>query len=381
MSFKNIIHKILLLSLLSQPCYAGKTGTWGGSTTHQCFPTITQALLGNGYAVIPSQAFFGDCSDGNLTMAASGTTTLARDMFYNSVSWPVASTANFSIQNQRIFICGTLDLTNAPADAFDANGTAGGNGAAGGGAGTGGAATAAGTNIANNAGGAGGAGAATAGTIGAVGVGGNCVTGETGGSSGAGGAGGGGAGGAGRAAIAVTNAPMRDILYWFLPQNGAGTAYKTTGSGPGGGGGGGDGTSSGGGGGHGGASGATMYISAFKVITGGSTPANVFQANGGVGGNGGSPNGTCTAGCGGGGGGSGGGGGWIVFKYNTKTGSTVTNLFQAAGGSGGTGGTHKNTGGVDGSNGNVTASQAGLIQLLNMATGTITSTIGANASL
>lgn len=371
---RRIISFAILLSFWATLTFAGKTGTWNGSTEHKFFPTIQQAALGNGYYLVPTQSIFGDGSDGAFTAGASGTTTLTRDMFWSSMSWPAASTANISVQNQRIFVNGLCDFTNAPADAFDANGSSGTNGAAGGTAGSNGNATAAGENIANNAGGNGGAGGTAAGTIGAVGVGGNSITGQSGGSSGAGGTGTGGAGGAGRGQIGVTYLPMRDILTWFTPSSGAGAAFKTSGSGPGGGGGGGDGTAGGGGGG-GGASGATIYISCFQIKGG---VANTFQAKGGNGGNGGTP---AAGNRGGGGGGAGGGGGWIVIKYNTRIGATVANMVQATGGTGGTAGSGSGTGTAGVAGNNATASQNGLIQILNMATGAITSSLTGSATL
>jgi hypothetical protein len=374
---------ILGLLLFTQTALAGPPLTWGGSTTAQFFPTIVQALLGNGYSLVPSQAYFGDCSDGNVTIS-SGTTTLARDMFYNNLT--INGTGVLSIQNQRVFVCGTLDLTAAPAGAIFATGNSGGNGGATGGAGAAGAATGAGTIFASQAGGAGGASSATTGAQGAVGKGGNivsCVVGTSGsaGSSGAGGAGGGGAGGATRPQVVCTAAPMRDVTSWYIPANGAGTSYSPGGAGAGGGAGGGDGTTSGGGGGGGGGSGASIYLSAFNIATSGSSVAGTIVANGGKGGNGGSPSGTCTAGCGGGGGGGGGSGGWVIIRYQTKTGTAVTNLIQSLAGAGGTGGTHKNTGGVDGGNGNATAAQPGLIELLNLSTGVSTTSTSGNTSL
>jgi hypothetical protein len=377
------VKSLILSFLISSSAFAGKTGTWSGSTTHQFFPTIIQVLLGNGYALVPTQSLFGDCSDGNVTISA-GTTVLTRDMFYSNLT--INGTGVLSLQNQRIFVCGTLDLTAAPAGAIFASGNNGGNGGNAGATGTAGANTAAGTNLGGRAGGVGGAGATTAGAQGAIGVSGNvisCVsaTSGSGGSSGAGGLGAGGAGGALRAQVACTAFPMRDILHWYTPTTGAGGAVFSGGSGPGGGGGGGDVTTSGGGGGGGGAAGNTIYISTFTLKTGAGTLANTIISNGGNGGNGGSPNGTCTLGCGGGGGGGGGSGGWIVIKYNTKSGAAVTNLLQANGGTGGTGGTHKNAGGVDGSSGNATPSQPGLIQLLNLSTGAYTTSTSGSASL
>lgn len=377
--------KYFLILLFSTIAFAGKTGTWSGSTTHQFFPTIIQVLLGNAYSLVPSQAFFGDGSDGALVMGASGTTTLTRDMFWTSISWPVASTATISVQNQRIFVNGNCDFTNAPAGGVDDSGgvaaaaaTNGGNGGAAGGNGN---SVAVGTNIASRAGGNGGAGSTTTGAQGAAGTAGNgvnCVSAVSGsgGGGGAGGTGTSGAGGAQRAATNCAGTPMRDITTWFMPSNGSGGAYFSTGGGSGGAGGGGDTTNSGAGGGGGGASGATIYLSCKTITTGGSTPAGVIRANGGVGANGGSPT---VGNTGGGGAGGGGSGGWIVVKYNVKSGNSVTNLITATSGANGTAGTGHGTG----TNGavNATTAQPGLIQVLNLNTGAITSNTSGNVSL
>jgi len=353
--------------------------TWGGTNTIARFMDgISTVLLGNGFALIPSKAFFGDCSDGDFTFPASGTTVLSRDMYWNNVSWPVGSTATLSVQNQRVFWCGTLDLTNAPAFAIDGSGAGGTNGGAGGAAGSNGNAIAVGTNITGRSGGNGGAGNVMNGAQGAAGSGGNVITGSAGGSGGKGGNGGVGTGGALRAPVAVTNFPMRDITTWFLPQTGSGAQIFVGGGGSGGAGGGGDGVNSGGGGGGGGASGNTVYLSGNILVTGAATSGATITSWGGGGGNGGSP----TAGdAGGGGGGGPGSGGWIVLKYNTKTGPVVTALLSAIPNVFvGVGGTGHGTG-ANGQNGDTTAAQNGLIQTLNFATGVITTSTSGGLNL
>lgn len=357
----------------------GIDGTWLGATTHQFFPTIIKVLLGNGFALIPSQAFNGDCSDGDFSTTAGTTTTLTRDMFYNNLT--ITNSGNINASNQRIFWCGTLDLTNANANAIFDNGGVGGGGGNGGAAGGAGSNTGAGTNLTGRAGAAGGAGGTTTGTIGGAGSSGNVVSNSSGGSSGAGGTGSAGnTGGAGRALNTGTNFPMRDITTWFLPTTGSGTQVFTGSGGNGGGGGGGDGTSSGSGGGGGGASGQTIYLSGHIFKTGGTTAAGAIQASGGAGGAGGTPSATCTSGCGGGGGGSGGGGGWVVFKFDVRTGTAVTNILNTAAGSGGAGGVGKN-GGTTGVSGNASPATAGLIQILNLSTGAMTTSTSGTASL
>jgi hypothetical protein len=370
---------IIALLLVPSLALANPPITWGGSTTAQMFPTIVKTLLGNGFALYPAKALVGDCSDGNATIS-SGTTTLTRDMYYNNLT--LNGTGVISVQNQRIFVCGTLDITAAAAGAFFANGGAGGTGGATGTAGSAGANTAVGTNLTGRAGGAGGAGGTAAGTEGAAATSGNaisCVTGTNGsGASGAaGGTGASGAGGVIRGQSACTAWPMRDIAMWFTPQTGAGAQIFTAGSGAGGSGGGGDTTNSGAGGGGGGASGATIYVAAGTIATSVSTPAGVFSAKGGAGGNGGTPT---VGNTGGGGGGGGGSGGWAVIKWNARTGVTVTNAIQTTAGTSGTGGTGHGTG-TNGNNGGATASQPGLIQTLDFSTGTITTSLTGNANL
>lgn len=368
---------LLISALVAMPANAGPTNTWGGSTTAQFFPTIIKALLGNGYSLVPSQVHFGDCSDGNVTISA-GTTTLARDMFYNNLT--INGTGAINTQNQRIFVCGTLDLSGAPAFAINSNGGGGGNGGNGGGTGGAGANVAAGTNLTGRAGGAGGAGGTAAGSQGAAGTGGNVITSSAGAASGAGGTGASGAGGAARGAAAVTAFPMRDIIFnWFLPQTGAGGQVFTAGSGSGGSGGGGDTTNSGAGGGGGGASGQTIYLAANIIKTDGSTAGSAITAWGGPGGNGGAPT---VGNTGGGGGGGGGSGGWIVVKYNKRTGPVVTLLVTTFGGNAfgttGLGGAGHGTG-TAGGNGAVGGN--GLIQTLDVSTGQSASNTGAGINL
>lgn len=341
------------------------------SNAAQAVNTIVKALLGNGYALVPDQAFFGDCSDGNLTLTTG--LTLGRDMFYNNLTIGVGG--GISFQNQRVFVCGILDITAAGSFSLDGSGASGTNGANGGGAGSNGNNIPVGTNINGRSGGNGGAGGATTGTQGSAGAGGNVITSAGGGLGGKGGDGTSGVGGAQRAAAAVTAWPMRDITTWFLPATGSGAQIFIGGSGSGGGGGGGDVADNGGGGGGGGASGETVYISANIIKTSVSTAAGVFSAWGGSGGNGGSP----TAGnAGGGGGGGGGAGGWIVIKYNLRTGAVISNLALAPGGFlNSTGGTGHGTG-TNGANG--VAGTAGLIQLLDLSTGKITSSVSGGAN-
>lgn len=369
-----MIFRVALLILLSAtPAYAGRTGTWLDATTHKFFPSIVRVLLDNGFYLLPNQALVGDCSDGNVTISA-GTTTLTRDMFYNNLT--INGTGQLNVAAQRVYWCGTLDLSSAPAGAITGGSNNGSNGANGGGAGNGGNAIAVGTNIASRAGGNGGAGSTTAGAQGATGTGGNTVTNAQGGGGGAGGTGTSGAGGAQRNPAAVNDIRWRDIIAWALPQTGAGGQVFTSGSGAGGGGGGGDTTNSGGGGGAAGGSAGTVWLSGNILKTGGSSVAGTIIANGGTGGNGGSP---AAGNTGGGGAGGGGAGGWIAIKYNSKTGTAVTNLVQALTGANGTAGTGHGTG----TNGAVhaTSGQPGVIQAIDLGTGANTTSTTGSLSL
>lgn len=371
-SYNKFLSLLFVLSI-SVSVNAGPTGTWGSSTTHQFFPTVIQALLGNGWSLVPSQVYFGDCSDGNVTIS-SGTTTLVRDMFYNNLT--ITGTGFLSFQNQRVFVCGILNLSGAQAFAMNANGNTASSGTAGGNAGGGGATVAVGTNLTGHAGVVGGTGTTAVGTQAGVASGGNTVANSSGGAGGAGGAGSGFAGGASRAAIAVTNFPMRDIVAsWFLPVTGSGAQVFVAGGAPGGSGGGGDGAASGGGGGGGGGSGQSIYLAANIIQTDNTTAGAVIAAWGGGGGQGGTPTSGNTGGGGGGGGGS---GGWAVVKYNTRIGPTVTSGISTLGGNSfGTTGLHGNGHGTGSAGSNGAIGGNGLIQILNIPSGqSITSVTG-----
>lgn len=355
------------------PAHANPPITWGGSVIAQLFPTITKMLLGNGWSIVPTRAFFGDCSDGNVTVSVN--TTLTHDMFYNNLT--VNSSALLNTAGWRVFVCGTLDVTNP---GFILNGGNSGTTPGGGGAGgTGGGNGSVGTLYRSLGGANAGAGSATAGANGTTATSAATLiyTGGTGGAGGNGGAGNAGAGGTGGG----TNTPtatydMVPSAAWYLPLLGDATPITVSIGGSGGGGGGGS-VQSGAGGGGGGAGGGPVYVAANIISTGASTSLGVIQSGGGAGGNGGTPTGTCTAGCGGGGGGGGGAGGWVVVKYNTHIGTSVF-LTYAGGGTGGTGGAGKNGGGT-GTNG-VTGAN-GIIYQIDMSTGTLTTYTGGLGAL
>jgi hypothetical protein len=126
----------------------------------------------------------------------------------------------------------------------------------------------------------------------------------------------------------------------------------------------------GGGGGGGGGRGLYIYARTIKVSAGNS---NSIVAKGGNGGNGNSGTITSING-GGGGGGAGGGGGLVVIVYETLTGSAPANLIDASGGNGGNGGNGANNhqgGGIGGQGG-----YGGIIYAYKVSSGTVTITDG-----
>jgi hypothetical protein len=306
---------------------------------------------------------FGGGSNGNLTV--SGPLILTNDVFYNTLT--IAPGAAIETRGYRIF-CKTLDLSNAPTNAFRANGANGGTATTQ----VGGAASLALLN-----GTIGGSGGGAVGVTGTTGAGAQAAvvsasTAANGGGAGAGGAGGNGtpnAGGASRPGSnnTTTKTSFVRITYDFfrtttLIQGGVGA--------PGGSGGGGDGVNPGRGGGGGGAGGGVIAIYAQTIITSASTPAGVIQALGGNGGNGASG---ALGNVGGGGAGAGAGGGFVYLMYAQKVGPTVTNLIQCTGGAGGNGGNGAGTGqgGRGGGGGS-----GGRIVLYNVSTATGSEIVG-----
>lgn len=336
-------------------------------------PTFTGTITTDAAAIAVTSIaglpllYFGDGSDGDLSIS-SGVTTLTRDTFYHNVT--ITGTGSISTSGYRLFINGTLDITNAPADAITGSGNVGTNATSAAGAT---APTAQGANTVGLAGtgGVGGTGSGTTGAVGTVGATQTTANGNAGGGGGAGGLGASGAGGATVGASAVSgfspiNRYATDLLRGIVQiAGGAG--------GSGGSGGGGDG-SAGAGGGSGGNGGRPTYIAANNVSRGGSTAAGAISAKGGNGGNGFTPGGGNRGGAGAGGGG---GGGWLYFLFGSLTGSTATNCIDVSGGNGGTGGAKTGTG-VDGTGGQ--GASGGRYTLLNMGAGTSTNGFGTAGS-
>ena len=300
-------------------------------------------------------AIYGNGQDGSLSIS-SGTTTLTRDMFYTNLT--ISGTASINPNGFRIFVNGTLDLSNAPAGAIALNGAAGNAGAASGTT-TGPVASpslSAGPaplgGLGTSATGSAGSTTTTAGTAGAV-IQGVCFNGGVAGGAGASGASATGA--AGTPGALITQAAR--LLYNFAQypevtfvDNGASSNIQLTKGGQSsqsGGGGAGDATA-GASGGSGSQGGGTIFIFAQTIARGTNSNVGIIQAKGGAGGNGGS----AAAGIRGGGGGAGGsGGGWVYIVYDTLTGSTITNAIDVTGGAGGAGGNGFGTGATGGDGG------------------------------
>jgi hypothetical protein len=303
---------------------------------------------GNAIAVDYFAQFFGDGSDGNLTIS-SGVASILKDTYYDTVT--ISGTAKLCIRfGARLYVKTLLDLTNAGSHAIFAGTSTADDppvstgtapfGAAGGASVSGG--TGAGTN-----GNAGSAYPASSGNAGAGGAGGS-------GSSGAGGSGGAaGTRGAGSSIPWPYSVSQNDSV---MLDPSMGTAISTVGSYPfvggagggSGGGGGGNGTNAGGASGKGGSGGGRVIIFARTITRGASTSANAICADGYNGSNGTTGSG---AGRGGGGGGSGGAGGYISITHAGLGGTTATNALTASGGTGGNGGAAGGLGGTAGNGG------------------------------
>jgi hypothetical protein len=255
---------------------------------------------------------FGDGSDGDVTISA-GTTTLTKDMFYNSL----VVTGTLVTDGFRVFVKGQLSGAGTIKWGTPNNGGNGGigsGGTAGASSGTGPLKTRAGV-----------AGPVGDGSNGITGLAGNIGSnGTSGGSGGGSGFGSGGTGGT----KANTWGCLQKLT--FIASTGlnlkSDNTYEPLANSTGGSGGNGQGSSNDRWGGGSGASGGTMIIWA-------QTWAGTFtiQSNGGNGGNGGNGAGNPS-----GGGGAGGNGGVVFVVYKTKTWSGSYNLTGGTGGLAGT---------------------------------------------
>lgn len=306
-------------------------------------PSQTDALAGNNGTpssantyITQTGAFIpGDGSDGDVALT-SGTTTLTRDMQYNSLS--VSGTAILETAGYRIFCKTTVSVDSSGGAVIRHNGNVGANAVARI-AGVGGAAVAGITVPAGVVGASGndGANGDAAGNNGATGtnkllsIG---VIGVVGGDGGAANIRAGGTGGTAGTLSSSVNKVQTPAMAAFLLDFQSGTVTACTGSSGSGGGGGGaanSGGQTGGGGGGAGASGGCVAIFANRFAF---TGTNCIQARGGAGGNGGNGAGGSAAGGGGGGGGAGG----QVILVGVTIPSTATTV-SVSGGTGGTAGT------------------------------------------
>ena len=343
--------------------FLGGARTWTGvqSFTADNAQITTAPDSGNDavnktYADLQYINVFGDGSDGDVTISAP--TTLARDMYYNSLTLSGAN--DVTTDGYKVFVKTTLTRSAASTSKFKNNGGNGGNGTAGTSAltmtgGTAGAAAGSGSLPSSGASGAGGngKGTTTAGTFedglagaaaGSIteaipasstvtsGAGGN----STGGGSGTGGA----AGTTGTTTQSVArprNLSMAQVLSY--PKATTLTILRGPAGSPGGGGGSGSTSTntygSGGGGGGAGAPGGGVWVAAKTIVDSGS--GTMFQAIGGNGGNGGIGfvSGSGNQGGGGGGAGPAGNGGWIIRVYKTLTGTATTDVAAGTVGTGG----------------------------------------------
>jgi hypothetical protein len=329
------------------------------------------------------QTYFGDGSDGSLTVTTSSTTSgplvsgaLTRDAYFDNLT--ISGSGQIFTNGWRIYVRGTLDITNAGTFAINYTGFNGVDALTN----TGGSAPVAQGNAGfvagNYQGKAGTNGTTGAGSAGVSGTG--PIAGNSGG-AGLGGPGGSGAAGSGGSAGTAPPSPGRAIIRkqtdLLLAISSIGPLALAGGAvGGSGASGAGNGSSgAGGGGGGSGNSGGVVYIAANEIDRGASTAAGAINARGGSGGDGGNIAGSN---CGGGGGGGGSGGGYVYLYYASLAGSTATNAIIVSGGDGGDGGNGvgTGTGGTGGSGGG-----GGCILILDLSTGSATSVEGTAGSV
>ena len=332
------------------------TYTWNGTAWYE---SERHGPLEN--VVNPNQ--FGPGVDGDATVSTG--ITLTSDAYYQNLT--LTAGGSIITSGYRLFISGDLDLRNAASGAIKWNGGAAGHAIGS----TGGAVGA--LLVGNTTGGS--TGTAVAGVTGVAGVGAQatniatsaCLVGLTlnrANASGAGGSGTSGAGGVARVAAAgtlqyVPKLPLIDVFFRMVSVLG-GAAGQAGSSGAG------DGTNLGGGGGGNGKGGGMVQIYARRVLVGPSTPADVIQALGSAGGNGGVPP---TGNCGGGGGAGGGSGGGVFLVAGEIVGSTTAGGIDVTGGAGGNGAAGVGTG-TAGTGAN--SGSFGRAIILNLAAGTAT---------
>ena len=371
---------------IASPAFTGTptapTAVSGTNTTQIATTEFVQTAVQQSSSLV---GVFGDGGSGNATI--TGALSLTTDAYYNDLT--ISGGGSIFLNGFRLFVRGTLDISNAGDNAIYNNGFLGdgstsvtaGQNTGGGTLGRGGYGQttsgwfsgASGSNV-NYRGGNGGGGAAANTNNAGNGVQSPISTqAVSGGSGGTGGKGGNstiGSGGTGGAGQTTNVSPAVVYTRTFVPDLGrvqtfrqslAATTVTTIAAagafhGGGGGGGGSSTTSPGGGGSAGGGGGGNTIVYARQIVVGAGTNASAIAARGG---DGGSSTYNPTANIGGGGGGAGGGGGYIYLVYGTITGGSYT-FASANGGTGGNGGNGNGTGvggqgGQGGSGGRITA--------------------------
>lgn len=323
---------------------------------------ITSGVLAMSNGGMPQPPFYGLGQLGNVTIS-SGTTTLTDDYYVNDLT--ISGTGSINTAGYRIFVAGTLDLTNAPANAITRAAAIGNNatGATGGASAGSSTAQTLGTGSISAIGAASGTGAGTAGTGSSQS---NVNLGGQGGAGGSGGAPALAAGAAGGSTSTNSNIiPFHRFDFNML----RGISIMLAGSqGASGGGANGDGTNNGGASGSGGQGGMYLYITCNILKRDTTTATGAISAKGA---NGGTSANSSGGNSGGGGGPGGSGGGYVFIAYASLQGNAKTGLIDVSGGTGGTGGNGTGTGrGGQGGQGGA----GGRVTLINMSTGVITET-------
>lgn len=375
---------------INSPAFTGiptaPTAASGTNTTQIATTAFVQTAVEQSSSLV---GIFGDGGSGNATI--TGSISLTNDAYYNDLT--ISGAGSIFLNGFRLFVKGTLDISNAGALAIYNNGFAGddavsvgaGNNTASGTLGRGGYGVttsgwhsgATGSNVPYR-GGNGGAGASANTNNAAAGLQSpastQAVAGGFGGSGGKGGNSAVGSGALGGAGQTTSASPSVIYARTFVPdlgriqtirQSTAATTTTTTSSagayhGGGGGGAASSTASLAGGGGAGGGGGGNTIVYARQIIVGAGTNAEAIASRGGRGGN---VTYTPAANVAGAGGAGGGGGGYIYLVYGTITGGSYT-FASANGGVGGNGGNGNGTGlggqgGTGGSGGRITAISLG----------------------
>jgi len=296
---------------------------------------------------------FGAGQDGNVTIS-SGVVTATRDMFYNNLT--INGTGSLNPNGWNIYVAGTLDLSNAPANAIAMNGVAGTTATFSPESSPGGVLAATGWLTGPSTGGNGTQSSSTnfgsgwyLGSFG--GRGGSITIGTAFGAN---------------VGAALPPLTVPDVDPYSVPSNvtpiaggqgGCGGQYSSNASGGGG----------------GGSGGGMVSIIASRINRGLSTAAGAISANGAPGGGG-----YATAG-GHGGAGGGGGGGLIRITVGSLLGVSASGMITANGGNGGAGVIAN--GGAGGSGGNIIVFNVGsdTVSLVAGATGASTTTTAGGA--